>query len=143
MEYQWQNPITLKQTVLGQGWIVKQLSKDKDVAASSFITDDIVVNLSIVRASNQTLTDLVNHLKTSDATLRFVNQGFFGRTGNLPNWTGIATSRDDHTKKYVVHVTSAATGYGILIGALAQQTAGSVSRLETLMAELDLTFKDN
>ncbi|NDL62317.1 DUF4339 domain-containing protein [Acerihabitans arboris] len=141
-ENQWQNPVTLKQANL-EGWTVKQLSTGEGSVASSFISDNAVVNFSVAAAKNQTLNALVNYLKTNESALRFVNQGIYSHTGGLPNWTGIATSTDDHDKSYVVHVTNAPDGYGILIAAINQQTANSVSRLEALMTKLDQTFKGN
>ncbi|WP_413732430.1 DUF4339 domain-containing protein [Sodalis sp. RH20] len=139
---QWQNPVTLKKADLA-GWTVRPLSSGKGSVASSFVSENAVVNFSVAEAKNQTLNTLVNYLKTNESALRFINQGTYGHTGGLPNWTGIATSTDDHDKSYVVHVTNAPDGYGILIAAINQQTTSSVSRLETLMAQLDQTFKGN
>lgn len=139
-ENQWQNPITLKQADL-VGWTVKSLATAQGSAASSFTSDSAVVNLSVANTKDQSLTALVSYLKSNESALRFINQGIYGQTSGLPNWTGIATSTGDHDKSYVVHVTNAPTGYGILIASLNQQTAGSVSRLEVLMAQLDQTFK--
>lgn len=136
---QWQNPVTLKQADL-EGWIVKPLAAGKGSVASSFISDNAVVTFSVGEAKNQTLNALVNYIKNNDSALRFINQGIYGHAGDLPNWTGIATGTEDHAKSYVVHVTNAPNGYGILIAAINQQTANSVSRLEALMAQLDHTF---
>ncbi|WP_413741548.1 DUF4339 domain-containing protein [Sodalis sp. RH15] len=139
-EHLWRNPITQVPANIGSGWTIKQLAADPTTLASSFTSDDIVVNLSVVKNQNQTLVQLVVYLKTSEPSLRFINTGTYSHTSVLSNWTGIATSRADHARHYVVHVTNAQGGYGIFIAAVNQQTAASFSRLEALIAELDRTF---
>ena len=143
-EHQWQNPYTLKQADIGSGWVIKPLDiNQKNTTASSFISEDIVANLSVAPAQNQTLPQLVDYLKSHEPGLRFVNAGVFARAGDLANWTGIATNPNDQRKNFVVHVTDAKNCYGILIAVINQQTAANVSRLEALIAALDNTFLGN
>ena len=142
-EHRWQNPLTRAQANIDSGWIIKQLAVDQNTLASSFISDNIVVNLSVVKGQNQTLIQLVDYLKTNEPSLRFIDSGTYSQTRGFSNWTGIATSPADQARHYVVHVTNAKAGYGIFIAAVNQQTAASFSRLEALTAQLDRTFGGN
>ncbi|XBS70547.1 hypothetical protein ABK905_04955 [Acerihabitans sp. KWT182] len=138
--HRWRNPITGEQADLGSLWVIKQLEYNHNTVASSFISDNIVVNVRVVKDPNQKLAQVVDYLKTNEPSLRFLNAGTYGSSGELSNWTGIAASASNRDRHYVVHVTHAKGGYGIFIAAVDRQTAPSFSRLEAFIAQLDKTF---
>jgi hypothetical protein len=138
--HRWQNPLTLKSVDFDNSWTIKPLNADSTGIACSFISDSIVVNLSVAQAQYQPLVQLVDYVKSHEPDLHFINLGTYGQIRGQATWTGIATSQGDQNMNYVVHVIDSKAGYGIIIAVSKEQTEASVRRLEVLMAALDRTF---